>query len=166
MEVIKNEYAKKAATLNLDAVIQENAAAMQLPNETLRGLIDRMLDVHLGELIKETMDDPEIGSHINQMRWEVYESGNLRRNFLTYDYPVVISRGLQLEDTYISIPVSPRKLFLAANPKCRIEKLWEMAQSDVVRAANFEIVKQARKYVYATDELQINYVEKHLRKEV
>ncbi|MGB9368511.1 MAG: DUF4238 domain-containing protein [Xanthobacteraceae bacterium] len=111
-------------------------------------------------MIIKVIDNQNLGTHINHMIWGVADLSRAGIPLLTSDRPVEISR--LKENGIISIPISPTQLFIAAE---RRETLASIAQSDpkeVVKSVNKYVTSRARRFVYAPDEKQTTFVEKHM----
>lgn len=119
----------------------------------------------LGEirLLKNVMDLPNVGLHLNNMQWRVFTLENGRRDLLTADRPVFMSGGIHHPESYLSLPISPTKLFVAANDPRLLDKFAAMPASDITRNSNETVSLQARNYVFGTDDFQINFVRARLQ---
>jgi hypothetical protein len=117
----------------------------------------------LGNLLKSVMDLEKVGNHFNHMPWCVLSLRNGRRNLLTSDRPIVLSNGLQNDDCYVLLPISPTKLFVAANDSVFLKNLSKQSSSDLTSWANRQVASQARRFIYGTDEFQINFADKFLK---
>jgi hypothetical protein len=66
-------------------------------------------------LIQKVIDDPRLGTWINQMRWMVLHDARPKNLLLTSDRPIVMTNGLAHENSQIILPISPRHVFVATN---------------------------------------------------
>ena len=108
------------------------------------------------------MDMPTNGNLINEMMWDVITIPDSGRSFLTSDYPIYLSKGIQREDAYFALPISPRKIFVASKSQAELDRLKAMSIADITHASNKVVVRQARKYVYGTSEFERNFVSNNL----
>ena len=125
--------------------------------------IEHAISLGTGRLIQGVMDLPNIGNQILQMTWVVINLPDGARDFLTCDYPVV-SNGLQHQEAYFALPISPRKLFVASKSKPLVDKLAQSSPADLTQAVNKAIVENARRFVYGTSNFERVFVNKYLRR--
>ena len=126
--------------------------------------IERALELGTGRLIQAVMDLPNVGTEILRMKWVIITLKNEGRDFLTCDYPVFLSHGLQHEEAFFTLPISPRKLWVASKSQAQLDRLLKWGAGDITQAVNKTAVEQARKYVYGTGNFQRNFVNKYLRR--
>jgi Protein of unknown function (DUF4238) len=112
------------------------------------------------QLIEKAFNNPEVGSHINGMKWEVINLSKASFSLMTSDYPLesnlvpVIDRvGL------IALPIGPEHLFVGVNEMSVLIDIRAQEPDDVVRKMNEFVVSRARKYVYSADASQTRFVE-------
>lgn len=113
--------------------------------------------------MRKILDNEIIGAHINAMKWGVVDVSNSTSRFLTSDRPVEISQ-LNKPAGLVSIPISPTKLFVAANDGRSLEDLRLVPPMDIVRRVNTFLVSRARKFVWAHDETQVAFVRDKMSK--
>lgn len=132
--------------------------------EQREAAIKQAISLGTGRLIQGVMDLPNIGVQLNGMIWNIrtIEAAG-GRFFLTSDKPVYLSKGLQHDDAFFTLPISSTKLFLASKSQAELDRLGQMSEADIVQAVNKTVVQQAIKYVYAKSDLERNFVFKHLR---
>src|SRR5207302_2510671 len=65
---------------------------------------------------------------------------------------------------YISIPISPRILFVAAHNHDMADALRAAQPTEVVRKNNQRVIEQARKFVWGCTNSQLTFVQKHFGK--
>jgi hypothetical protein len=72
--------------------------------------------------------------------------------------------GLADPKAYISLPVSPRILFVAAHNHNLADTLRAANPTEVVRKNNQRVVEQARKFVWGSTASQLTFIQKHFGK--
>ena len=66
-------------------------------------------------LLQKSIDHPDLGNHINNMRWTVLKANSPKFTLLTSDRPVLITNGLAYEHSQLILPISPFQVFFATN---------------------------------------------------
>jgi hypothetical protein len=112
-------------------------------------------------LIIKTFDNDILGHHLNNMFWAVLDLTGAQHPFLLSDRPVIFS-NLREPHGYASLPVTPRKLFLALNDKRTFEGFRQMRRDEIVRRTNKICVRRARKFVWANDTTQERFVKNNM----
>jgi hypothetical protein len=118
--------------------------------------------VRLNMLIK-TFDNPELVGHLNRMPFAVVDVSPSLETFLTSDRPVCIS-NLGRSDGIIFLPISPTKLFVAANDETSFDGIRRQIAPDLVRRVNEHIAGRARRYVWARDKSSEAFVRDKMSK--
>ncbi|QAU44193.1 DUF4238 domain-containing protein [Bradyrhizobium guangzhouense] len=112
-------------------------------------------------MIMRAIENVEIGTHINGMHWRVFEVKGSRHDLITSDRPVHYY-CLREEHGFISLPIAPRKLFVAANSPRVLNDLLHVNPTRVVSEVNKRIAAQARRYVYTQSrEANAKLIEKY-----
>ena len=107
------------------------------------------------------LDNQIVGTHLNQMKWSVLDVSNSPFRFLMSDRPVEI-RQLKEPSGFISIPISPTKLFVAANEQQPIQRVGKLPPFDIVQHVNLWVASRARRFVWASDESQTGFIGEHM----
>jgi hypothetical protein len=118
------------------------------------------MKVSMNAIIK-AIDNVQIGTQINGMFWGVVDISNGPRRFLTSDRPLQYA-FLREPRGFISLPISPTKLFVASNNNEGISNLRRLKPQEVARQANIWSVARARRFVIAHDDSQEVFIEKHI----
>jgi hypothetical protein len=118
--------------------------------------------MQLNTIIK-ILDNEIVGTHLNGMRWAVLDVSNSSFRFLISDRPVEIHR-LKEPSGFASIPVSPTKLFVAANQQQTIQNLGNLPPGEIAQHVNLFVVSRARKFVWASDESQSDFIGQRMSK--
>jgi hypothetical protein len=114
--------------------------------------------------LQSQIDHPEVGTHLNKMRWSLVTFTDMRHSFLTSDRPIIMSNGLLKKHDHLVIPITPSKLFVATNNDETNALIKNMSERDLIRQVNHRVAIQARKFVYGIDDSQLRFVEKRLGK--
>ena len=122
-------------------------------------ITSRTTIVHLMDIIGSR----KVTEKIMSMRWYVVRMNSLRFSILTSDRPIVMTNGIAYDDSHIVMPLSPQHIFVAANTEPEVEKLKALSRDGTIAAVlNDRVVRQARKFVYSTDDGQLRFVENRL----
>ena len=108
-------------------------------------------------LVIKALDNQFICQHINQMPFAVIDLSGSPVPLLTSDRPVEIFELGKPKGT-ISIPISPTKLFVAANDAKSFKMIARYDAKTVVKNINDYIVTRARRFVWASDRSQEEYI--------
>ncbi len=114
-------------------------------------------------VIQGLADNPDLGRHINGMRWTVLHNPNPKVELLTSDRTWLATNGIGLPGGELYIPISPFHLFVATNnfeTEMKVRAVWESGEA--IEIVNDRVVSQARKYVYGTDNKQLAFVSERL----
>ncbi len=115
---------------------------------------------HLTELIAH---EP-LGNYIINMIWAVIDVSDAPHPLLTSDRPYILPRGLIDPFCILGVPISPTRIFLAANNMEELEKLSRQPSNDTVRNSNDLVVKMAVQDVYGSTNDRREFVERRLRR--
>ena len=125
--------------------------------------IDAKVRVHL--IIEGALDNEMVGSHVNNMKWDTLDLSSAPHRLLTSDRPVTLQFFKEPKGG-LSIPISPTKLFVAANDFAVIDRLRRAQPRDIVRGINQRTVMRARKFVWANDETSAAFIRKRMSKAI
>jgi hypothetical protein len=114
-------------------------------------------------MIVKVFDNEILGKHMNNMTWGVIDVGRSPHRFLLSDRAVVFA-NLGDADGSVYLPVSPTKIFVAVNDADRLQRLRALPPRDIVHHSNRHLVGRARRFVWANDQSQTSFVEKHMSK--
>lgn len=113
------------------------------------------------QVLTVLIDAPGIGEFINNMSWEVLDLGNARLDLLASDRPVEQVHGLGDPRAFLTVPIGPRRLFVAARERATIDRIALTSPTELVRKRNRVTVCYARDFVWAADRAQAVFVAKH-----
>ena len=91
------------------------------------------------KLVIKSFDNDILGTHINGMKWEVVDVSASPIRLLLSDRPVEIS-NLKEPRGFVSLPISPTKLFVAANSPAGLDNLRRVKPREIVHHVNLFIV--------------------------
>jgi hypothetical protein len=119
--------------------------------------------MHVNMIVK-AFDNDVLGKHINNMIWGVIDVSASPHRFLLSDRPVLIA---DLKESFgmVALPIGPTKLFIATNSDAGTRHLRSLHARELVHKLNHFVVGRARKFVWAHDQSQAAFIEKHMSSE-
>ena len=148
--------------------LEANYAERRLPTypETLDGYMaltnPAAAEIGASNILMKAIANPRVGPKILHMHWTRHVLNNSKFQLLTSDRPIIMPWGLGDPRAYIALPVSPTVLFVAAHDPAFARSLAGLKQTELVWVLNSEVVCQARKFVWATDDSQLEFVRRHI----
>jgi hypothetical protein len=112
-------------------------------------------------LIIKALDNDIVGAHVNQMPFAIIDLSGSPHRLLTFDRPVKLF-NLKEPNGLVSIPISPTKLFVAANDEATFDKLRRASPRKLVCDVNTYVVSCARRFVWAQDRSQERFIENRI----
>jgi hypothetical protein len=110
------------------------------------------------DLFRKMVDDPKNGKRLNNMRWSVVDT-TCGGELLISDAALQQSKaGLFSPQGYLTIPIAPRKLFVAASQPEVLEAVHALSHEDLVARTNRAMVRYASSFVGATDRSQEAFI--------
>ncbi len=109
-------------------------------------------------ILTRLIDDPALGARVMGMEWEVIDLGSSPVRLLTSDCAVEQIEGLAHPDAFMTLPIGPKRLFVAANRRQIIERLKAAPAEEVVKLRNTSTVCYARDFVWARDRSQAAFI--------
>jgi hypothetical protein len=97
------------------------------------------------------------------MNWGVIDVSASSIRLLLSDRPVELS-NLKEPRGFVSLPISPTKLFVAANSPAGLDNLRRVKPREIVQQVNRFIVGRARRFVWAQDEGQKRFIQNPMSK--
>ncbi|NKM94274.1 DUF4238 domain-containing protein [Rhizobium leguminosarum] len=111
-------------------------------------------------LIRTLIDHQNIGELLNNMRWFTREvNGNAE--FLASDRPLITWFDFSEPDTYIFHPIGPKRVFVAVNNVETQRRIERQPAEEWVTNINKCVAGAAKKFVFATDDRQVEFVDQH-----
>jgi hypothetical protein len=114
-------------------------------------------------MVIKTFDNDILGNHINGMKWGLVDVSASQIRLLLSDRPVEFS-NLKEPRGFVSRPISPTKLFVAANNPASLANLRRVKSREIVQHVNQFIVGRARRFVWAQNQTQRRFVENQMSK--
>ena len=110
-------------------------------------------------LVARAFDNEVVGQHINNMKWGVVDVAASPYQLLTSDRPVGL---VNIKDPkgFITLPISPTKLFVAVNDSRIFDHLKK--PKEIVHFVNTLVVERARRFVWVTNQSQMAFIQKHM----
>jgi hypothetical protein len=140
--------------------IDEKREAMYQANRephfpaTYREYLDKLSPEQNAEarriLIEGVFDNEKTGQHMSDLKWAVFDLSNATTRLVTSDRPVYFYK-MPLPRGNMTLPISPTKLFIAANQQSTIDAARNIPSEKIVRSANLGTVARARRYVWSQD---------------
>jgi hypothetical protein len=116
-------------------------------------------------LIVKVFDNEIVGEHVNKMKRAVIDVSPSPHHLLTSDRPVGLF-DIKAPRGMLTLPISPTKLFVAVNDPRILDNLRRTKPREIVGHVNTHLVSRARRYVWATDQSQTTFIEKHMSKKL
>jgi hypothetical protein len=113
-------------------------------------------------MIIKVFDNERLGKHVNNMEWSVIDVSPTQHRFILSDRPVVFANLSSNVDGVVYLPISPTKMFVAANSPNRIRALRSLSARELVHNSNRFLVGRARKFAWTHDDSQTAFIEKHM----
>jgi hypothetical protein len=108
------------------------------------------------------MDHEGIGRALNVMRWFVSTTAEDVPSFLSSDRPLFMSGTFSEADCYLTLPIAPHRLFVAVNSEETELQIKGRPAIELVQSTNIQLARQAEKYVYGRDDLEMEFVDKYI----
>lgn len=104
------------------------------------------------------IENEKMGSFINNLIWRVIDTSAANFRLLASDNPVIRTNGLQLPHGHMALPLGPRLLFVASRSHDFVDQLMQTPMRSVVMQCNRQVVRTARRFVYASDLSQAAFI--------
>ncbi|MFZ2104492.1 MAG: DUF4238 domain-containing protein [Roseiarcus sp.] len=102
-------------------------------------------------LVQTTIDSEEVGNHFNNLIWRVFDLHG-SQTLLTGDRPIIMTNGMVNPDSHLSIPIGPKKLFVAATRPEFLDFIQSQSADEIASLNNDLIVRQARRFCIGVDD--------------
>lgn len=107
------------------------------------------------------IDNPKIGEHINGMQWEVMRlESNL--DLLTSDRSLEQVKGLGDAGAFITLPIGPHCLFVAANKRETLKIIRGLAPREIARVRNGYTVRGAAEFVWGRNRGDTKFIRENM----
>lgn len=122
------------------------------------------LSVARMQLMLRMIQSRSLGEGLAKMVWGVHTLQQPRYGFLTGDDPVITSNGLNADDSFVILPISPKHIFIAAGTQRAMWSYTSQTDRAIEGAINDATVVQAETLVIGRNGLQAAFVAKRLGK--
>jgi hypothetical protein len=119
-------------------------------------------EIGASNFLMETISNERLGPTIFNMHWTRHPLGNSKFPLLTSDRPIIMPFGLGDQRAYIGLAVSPTVVFVAAHNPEFARSLARWKHTTLAKVLNKAVVCQARKFVWAVDDAQLEFVRRHI----
>jgi hypothetical protein len=114
-------------------------------------------------LLRAIMNSELVGNIVFTLRWAVIRTHRSQYRLLTSDRPIIMGGAIKEPDGNIIMPISPDRVFAAAHSEKLLLTINEhMQHGGGVQILNQRIVRQARKYVWGTNDTALQFIEPRL----
>jgi len=151
---LEPDFAKMQAARGLPITTLAEETAKRDPGAAGKSFANMVTDV-----IADSRAVPDIVA----MPWMVIDVSKSRFSLLTSDRPLILSTSLADPLCYIALPLSPTELFIASHDQRYAKSLPTKAHTTIVRAMNVDVVRQAREFVWGSDDTQMRLVQNRIR---
>ncbi len=114
------------------------------------------------QTVLQVLNSQEIGTHINNMIWNVVTVRGTKHEILTSDRPLIVTGGLGGPNASMILPICPTKVFVSVNEEAELARIERRSANDLVQSANRGVVSNAIKYVWGRDNRQLRFVQNHM----
>lgn len=118
-------------------------------------------------LLQMAIDSPSVGSELINMVWGGIHFHRPAFPLLTSDRPTIMTNGIKHEHSHIVLPICPDRVFVAARNMKAVRELDRIFQRPETPAKlNDLVARQARRFVYGTDDRQLRFVTNRLGQQI
>jgi hypothetical protein len=161
---IVDMWDKGTKALQVDYATRRRVVDPERIEEFLAKREPNAAQIGAANFLAEVIDNDRIGKTVFEMKWSRIDLSKSNHQLLSSDRPIDMPLGLADPKAYISLPVSPRILFVAAHNYDTARTLRASKPTEVVRKNNQRIIEQARKFVWGSTDTQLTFVQKHFGK--
>lgn len=127
-----------------------------------KNLLQETRDFSWGLSLVNLVNSDLLGPAIYSMRWTVRRLDRSDHDLLTGDHPLIGSNGFAHAQGHIALPLGPKVLFLATHNAATEREILKQTDGQIVRNANRETLRHAKRFVYATGEQHAAFVDRRL----
>lgn len=114
-------------------------------------------------IIQNVMNSRLTGAALNAMNWSIIRiPPGVRYPLLTSDRPLIMPQGLGKPYGHLFMPIAPDCVFVAYQHQTTLEQVRALRPSAFPEFINNRVVRQARRYVWGTNDAQLRFVENRL----
>lgn len=163
------EHVKRARTLLedhwLDGYEEHKATYEKLAGSEKKDMLTFVIDSstkYTMKLAESMIRDETVRPHIEGMRWTVLDLKDSGIPLFASDRPVAISGALLEPTGYVTLPISPTKVFLACNTEQQEDRLLSLSALKLANDLNRHTVRRAVKYAWSASRDRLAYVDDNL----
>ena len=112
-------------------------------------------------MLMQIIDNDRVGPTVFKMHWCRIPLPKANVELLCSDRPLDRPLGFGHPQAYIALPIAPRMLFLAAHNEELAKAISGRSHTETVKRLNKTVVRQAREFVWGSDDSQLGFVRKH-----
>jgi hypothetical protein len=112
-------------------------------------------------MIIKAFDNETVITHLNKMQKYTIDVASSRYRLLLSDRPICFSNFLKANGLAF-LPISPTKLFIAANQYDGLAKVRAMPVNDLVKNINVFVAQRARRFIWSPNRAQQRFVERYM----
>jgi hypothetical protein len=135
-------------------------------DEFKRAFLKNPIEVPTVRVLPALVRSKRMVRMLASFKWKTTTVNMAKHPLLTSDRPIIMTNGLLQQDAHIVLPISPRRLFIATKTEETFQYFAEMNPNDLAHAVNNQVCQQAHKYVFGSDDSQLQFVAKRLGKRV
>jgi len=158
---VSSEYRAEFDELNAEYEDLLEEQGYESIEEFIQDTQTRSVESKVFQLIGTLIQHKDIVQLISDMHWDVVNLQSSDYDLLTSDNPVWMTETLGQSDSFLTMPISPTKLFVAANSLVTVQTITKRKPSDLVKVRNKITVQHAENIVVGTDDTMLNFVSKH-----
>jgi hypothetical protein len=159
---IRKCWREGIGALEADYAARRRPTAPETLDDYVRLTNPAAAEIGASNFLMETIGNERLGPTIFNMHWTRHVLQHSKVSLLTSDRPIIMPLGLANPRAYIALAVSPTVLFVAANNDNFAGSLAGRKHTYVAKLLNKDVVCQARKYVWAEDDTQLEFVRRHI----
>lgn len=159
---VREDWSKAVPRLEAAYAAGRTAGMPETVGEYLRQLDEGDTDHFALKIARTLMNHPKVGQLINNMHWHVITVPEDVAPLVTSDRPVWTTITLTAPDAFISMPIGPRRLFLAAKQPSTLQHLKNQPVEPQVEARNLLAIQLAVKAAYGVDDRLLALAQEHL----
>ena len=126
-------WAEGTKALQADYAARRRIGDPETLEEFLAKREPKAAQIGAANFLAEVIDNDRVGKTVFGMKWSRIDLSKSRYQLLTSDRPIDMPLGLADSKAYISLPVSPRVLFVAAHNNDMADALRRANPTEIVR---------------------------------
>jgi hypothetical protein len=123
---------------------------------------DELARLH-GSLLLDLIRDSRMGRLIFGMHWGFVTFSQYGHSLLTSDRPIT-TNAFPISANHLCLPIGPRRMFFACDTEQAEHEFRRLHPKEIMRVINDLTARRAVKFIWGTDDRQLRFVEKRLRR--